>query len=486
MTNKSINITENLLPKRTILILASSPANTARLRLDREVREIDAGLRRAKQREQFTLEHKWATRSDDLRRALLDFNPQIVHFCGHGTSNQGLVLENDAGEAQFLPTNALANLFKLFANRGVECVVLNACYAEVQAEAISQHISYVMGMSDEISDDAAVKFAVGFYDAVGAGWSYEDAYQLGCNAIALEGISEEQTPVLKKKDQLAIPNSTIQNSIETFFAVRHHSFELLTGLISVEDLPEQLRHCKIQHMEFDQSSFFTNNICDLSSALKQNDKLINKFLKLFKANSKAIIGYYGIVHIPLQFYVGYAFSTWPKVLLFELDRNTNCWYQLVNSDNPEIGLDVIVSRVENSVAVVIRIAISFDILKSDVDNVVPHPYEDILIQIGKRRIDTITHYSQVNEICQAFRQVLDDLHTRVDKSLVVHIFYAGPVSLGFSLGRRISRTIHHQVIVYNYTAHTQPRYAWGIKINGNNSPESRVVWTTPIISNTQE
>ncbi|MBD2512114.1 CHAT domain-containing protein [Nostoc muscorum FACHB-395] len=199
MINKDINITENLLIKRTILILASSPTNAARLRLDKEIREIDAGLQRAKQREQFTLRQKWAVRPEDLRRALLDFIPQIVHFCGHGSGDRGLVLENDSGNAQLVPTNALASLFKLFANQGVECVVLNACYAEVQAEAISQHINYVVGMSDEISDDAAVKFAVGFYDALGAGRSYEDAYEFGCNAIALEGIPEELTPVLKKK-----------------------------------------------------------------------------------------------------------------------------------------------------------------------------------------------------------------------------------------------------------------------------------------------
>ncbi|ACC85234.1 SAV_2336 N-terminal domain-related protein [Nostoc punctiforme] len=290
----------------------------------------------------------------------------------------------------------------------------------------------------------------------------------------------------KKEDQLIISNSNVQFSQRTFFAIRHHSFELLTGLISKEDLPHNIRDYKIQHIEFDQSSFYIGGICDPSSAVKQNDKFINGFLKLFKANSEGKIGYYGIVHIPLQFCVGYAFSTWPKVFLFELDRNTNCWYQLASSDSPEIELNVIISRVKNPVAVAIRIAISFDILKSDVDDVLSQPYEDILIQIGKRRIDAISHYSQVNKICQAFRQVLDDLHNRLDKSLVVHIFYTGPVSLGFSLGRRISRTIHHQVIVYNYTAHTQPRYAWGIKINGSNSPESRVVWTTPIISNAQE
>ena len=198
-TNQSTNPTDNPAPKSTILILASSPIDRARLRLDKEAREIDEGLRRSQKREQFTLEQKWAIRPDDLRRALLDFHPQIVHFCGHGSRDNGLVLENDTGEAQFVPTNALANLFKLFSKRGVECVVLNACYAEVQAEAISQHINYVVGMSEQISDRAAVKFAVGFYDALGAGWSYKDAFDMGCSAIALEGIPEELTPVLKTR-----------------------------------------------------------------------------------------------------------------------------------------------------------------------------------------------------------------------------------------------------------------------------------------------
>ncbi|GAB1543716.1 hypothetical protein NUACC21_63920 [Scytonema sp. NUACC21] len=197
--NKPTVPSEKLPRKRTILILASNPIDTARLRLDKEAREIDEGLRRAQNQEQFTLEQKWAVRPDDLRRALVDFHPQIVHFCGHGAGEKGLWLENDAGEAQLVSTNALVNLFKLFAERGTECVVLNACYAKVQAEAISQHINYVVGMSDEMSDRAAIKFAVGFYDALGAGWSYEDAYGMGCVAISLEGIPEQLTPVLRKK-----------------------------------------------------------------------------------------------------------------------------------------------------------------------------------------------------------------------------------------------------------------------------------------------
>lgn len=193
--------------RKTILVLASSPTNEARLRLDKEVREIDEGLRRSQHREKFTLQQRWGLRPDDLRRALLDFNPEIVHFCGHGSGDDGLVLENDAGKAQLVPTEALANLFKRFATRGLKCVVLNACYSEIQANAIAQHIDYVVGMNSKIGDDAAIKFAVGFYDELGAGWSYEDAYNGGCDAIALQGIPEEHTPVFKNLKKSPIKGS---------------------------------------------------------------------------------------------------------------------------------------------------------------------------------------------------------------------------------------------------------------------------------------
>ena len=190
------------LPQRTqqlkILILAASPTDTPRLRLDEEIRKIEEGLRLGKERDSFSLEQRLAVRAEDLRRALLNYKPQIVHFCGHGETD-GIFLENEAGTKQLVPKDALANLFKLFAKRGVQCVVLNACYSDVQAEEISQYINFVVGMSKAVGDQTAIQFAVGFYDGLGAGWSYEEAYELGCNAIALSGIPEELTPVLKKK-----------------------------------------------------------------------------------------------------------------------------------------------------------------------------------------------------------------------------------------------------------------------------------------------
>ncbi|MBD2016703.1 AAA-like domain-containing protein [Microcoleus sp. FACHB-53] len=187
--------------KKTILFLAANPKNSTPLDLTQEVKEIDAGLQRSQKRDKFLLEQVWAVSPSDVQRAMLDHKPQIVHFSGHGMGENGLVWENVIGQAQLVKSGALAGLFKLFADK-VECVVLNACYSEVQAIAIAHCIPYVIGMNQAIGDRAARLFAVGFYDALGAGESIEFAYELGCNRIALEGIAEDLIPVMQKKSDV--------------------------------------------------------------------------------------------------------------------------------------------------------------------------------------------------------------------------------------------------------------------------------------------
>lgn len=186
--------------KKKILVISSNPKNTARLRLDEEVREIEDGLSRSKYRDEFIINTKWAVRLRDLRRALLDDEPYIVHFSGHGEVN-GLMIEDEQGAAIIVSPEALSGLFEEFTDH-VECVLLNACYSEIQAKAIGKHINYVIGMQTGITDKAAIEFAVGFYDAVGAGKSIEEAYKLGCNAIQLFNIPEHLTPTLKNKNTM--------------------------------------------------------------------------------------------------------------------------------------------------------------------------------------------------------------------------------------------------------------------------------------------
>lgn len=194
--------------KILILLAGSQGANAARLELDQELQQIQKALAHAINHQSFEILIRWAARIEDLRHALLHDKPQIVHFSGHGAGNQGFILETAAGQPQFVSTEALAGLFEL-CQGFVECVLLNACYSDVQALAIHRHIAYVIGMNYAILDRAAIQFSVGFYDALAAGRSYEDAYRIGCNAIELEGIqdstgrSEALIPIIKARRWVA-------------------------------------------------------------------------------------------------------------------------------------------------------------------------------------------------------------------------------------------------------------------------------------------
>ena len=113
---------------KKILILSANPINTNDLRLSEEIREIQETLDLSQDKEAFQLITIGAVRITDLRRALLKHKPEIVHFSGHGTGTNGLVLENTLGEPHIVSTKSLSDLFKLFQEQ-VKCVLLNACYS---------------------------------------------------------------------------------------------------------------------------------------------------------------------------------------------------------------------------------------------------------------------------------------------------------------------------------------------------------------------
>ncbi|SEH06114.1 TIR domain-containing protein [Candidatus Venteria ishoeyi] len=204
---------------QTLLLFASSPSDQARARLDIEFREIDACLRGAKD---FQVKHQLATRAQDLRHALQREHAWLVHFSGHGEGKYGLLLENQEGEAQALDNSILNEIFALMRDT-VQCVVLNACYSEVQAGILAQHIPYVIGMQNQIADTAAMVFAKDFYNALGAGESIERAFAWGKAAVRME--CEADTvflPVLYKNGiaQSDQPSDQPQTAYDIFISYR--------------------------------------------------------------------------------------------------------------------------------------------------------------------------------------------------------------------------------------------------------------------------
>jgi hypothetical protein len=194
--NKLETISEH--EKITILFLSADPINSSRLRLGEELREIQDKLKLSSQNKKFILETRMSVRPSDITQALLELNPQIVHFSAHGTNEGELCIEDLNGKLLPVSKDALLSLFTQFSD-SVNCVLLNACFSDIQAEAIAENIKYVIGMKKEIGDRAAISFSIGFYQALGAGKTIPEAFELGIIQIRLQGISEHMIPTLLRK-----------------------------------------------------------------------------------------------------------------------------------------------------------------------------------------------------------------------------------------------------------------------------------------------
>jgi len=210
MTSKQIYLETNIsfLGKKKILFLIANPQGIEQYfaknfdphRFQEEIHDIQDRLDRAKRREQFKIIEKWAVRTQELQDNLNEEpKPQIVHFLCYGVAQKGLALENDLGEINFVNPTALAYLFEQFKNQ-IECVLLNVNYSEYYAEAVAQHIDYVIGIKQEVSSQAAITFSVGFYTALGAGKSISEAYKQGLVALCLDGFEEESKQFVLKPE----------------------------------------------------------------------------------------------------------------------------------------------------------------------------------------------------------------------------------------------------------------------------------------------
>ncbi|MGV1912346.1 SAVED domain-containing protein [Agrobacterium vitis] len=261
-----------------------------------------------------------------------------------------------------------------------------------------------------------------------------------------------------------------------FVAIRHQSFQPLAGTLPEEALPARMRRRSIKLYDCELSSFMTRSPVDPKSAVRLQENLATHIAGVRRSDSDAALGYYGIVHIPLQFLAGCSISSSPEVVLFEHDRSNGSWVELRSGNGPTLNPQVIRSIDPlTPTAAVIRIEVSYSVAPSEIAKIIPPEYREYRLAIARPGIDKITHYGQVEAICVLFRKILDEIHNDLGNNVSVHVFYAGPVSLGFSLGRRISRTIHSRVFVYNYTAQSNPAYAWGIDVTKDAPAEAMVV-----------
>jgi CHAT domain len=186
---------------QTVLYLAASPKDQKPLRSDEEMRNVRERLQLGRYRDSFRLEPCVAARLADISQALIDHEPRIVHFSGHGQPDGRLLVEDESGYTDLVTPDGLAALFGLQAVT-IRCVIVNACHSIMLAQAIAKKIDYVVGMRCEIGDEAAILFSVGFYQGLFAGRPVPDAFDRGCALVQAKQAltAESKTPVLFRRE----------------------------------------------------------------------------------------------------------------------------------------------------------------------------------------------------------------------------------------------------------------------------------------------
>jgi serine/threonine protein kinase len=170
--------------KVRVLLLMANPSDTARVAAGEEFRAIEAALRAAGGREHFELNHRFEVRAVELTQALQAHRPHVVHFSGHGSASGELLLPNATGHAKPTRPEDIAELFGILSKSWkIRCVLLNACYTEVLAEALAKHVDCVIGTSSALVDKAAIEFASAFYESLGFGNDLNIAYELACSRV---------------------------------------------------------------------------------------------------------------------------------------------------------------------------------------------------------------------------------------------------------------------------------------------------------------
>ena len=217
--------------RKTILFLASNPSDEAKLQLEKEFLRISSSLQEGVI--EYKLVVEWAVTPNKLQKAILKHKPNLIHFSGHGEGGDehtgGIILNDLEGKGKLVPGKALENMFRIFSEKmKIEIVLLNSCYSEDQAKGISKYIPFVIGMNDEVDDDAAIEFSTGFYRGLAEEEDVNFAFDLAVNMIQLEGLEDDHVPILLKERGYKL---TKTGSFIRVFTAKPFLFEIRKRLV---------------------------------------------------------------------------------------------------------------------------------------------------------------------------------------------------------------------------------------------------------------
>ncbi len=157
-----------------MLFISAEPEGLDRLRIDKEVREIQERVRASELRDSIHFEYRPAARITDLIQHLNEVRPDVVHFSGHG-ADDGPAFRDENDNIELLTNDQLASLLDVAAST-LKLAVFNSCDSAQQAHVATTRLAAAIGMNRTIKDEAARVFAGQLYNSLGFGHSLALAF----------------------------------------------------------------------------------------------------------------------------------------------------------------------------------------------------------------------------------------------------------------------------------------------------------------------
>ncbi len=199
--------------KLKILFVSANPAKD--LNLDSEHRAITEVIRASKYRDRIEIVTQLACRYNDLIDAMNREEPDIIHFSGHGTGEEGLVFADPYSKThitlykgtlkeqkvgiQKVSGEILKDIFST-ANKNLRFIFINACHSKEQAKEIVDEIDFAIGMERAIKDTTAIIFAKRFYQALTTDITITNSFKQARNSVGVHAYKEVDIPLLFIKD----------------------------------------------------------------------------------------------------------------------------------------------------------------------------------------------------------------------------------------------------------------------------------------------
>lgn len=219
-------------PVKRILFVSSNPHWTARLDLGDEMRELMHSLRG----QDIELMPLPAAQREDLEVAVTTNDIDVLHFSGHATAKDGIILRDEDGMEDAVSPSQLQ---KLIEGKDIKLAFLNACSTEETAEAIKNSVDAVVGTTEPLDDEAAKKMTKVFYSELGTGHSIDEAFGEATKTVEKDGLHNVYMRTGKATDKPLISKSKSDKPAVTIKGQPHYD-----KYFFISYLDEQIRDLK--------------------------------------------------------------------------------------------------------------------------------------------------------------------------------------------------------------------------------------------------